>query len=724
MSISKIFWRFKLTALSAVILSASATNLLADDELEQVIKVDINLHMKHEVGGNSIFERRKWINVHAASFENDWTDLNDQSRGALNADPNFMTNFLEGYDVYMGRDTGLMRFQLGLLPQDPNRMGWVNGAAAINNGNGFRFNYTSTNGFRDRFKLARQHEHRATDAIVAAQQHPYWPNGDPISAAQQWSFSQADTPAEPFGTATGNYLANFLFGFFNRGGGDTFGASKPTYLEVMNEPLFDLVDFPKPGSTPVTPLQVFNFHNAVANEVRAYTPPAGGKPHKDMKIGGYTVAFPDFDREGKLLVESFGRWEERDKLFIDTAGANMDFFSVHLYDFPTFPVGPEVYRRLRRGSNVEATLDMMEQYSLLALGERKPFVISEFGASVHTLRPLPWQPLRDAHKLAGMNGLMMSFLERPDQIVKAIPFIPIKAEWGRFRNSSNVTTPYSNRLLRQKCEADMSLPPPCDTAPGLPASEKAWVYTDLVKFYELWSDVKGIRVDSWASDLDIQANAYVDGNTATIILNSLEFSEAEIDLRLLGAEGKTISEIFVKEYYIDSSNLPQLDEKTYYQMPEAITLNPEATMVMHIHYVDDISISTTNNEVKYYADTYKQPITAGSTISFNIDGVALGSHGEAILRLGLGRAHDKSLKPKVRFNGKTIKVPTDYRGYDQYDGGLGRPEFFGVIEVPVKHKLLQETNTVELEFSDDGGFVTTATLQVFNTEDKLKRGQR
>ncbi|WP_105101538.1 agarase [Microbulbifer pacificus] len=656
-----------------------------------VVKIDFNLNMRHTVGGESKFDRRKFITVHASNTENDWFGSNSQSAGAPNDDPDLMTSFLEGYDVYFGRDTGGMKWQLSQLPEDGTRPGFIDEGAASTNGGNARWNYTE--GTTANAALARKHEHRATDMIVGGQQHPYWPNGDDVGMG--WSFSQTDTEEEPLGTAVGHYMANYLYEYFNRGSNDSYGQPKPVFLEVMNEPLYDLVDYPKNKDAGTTPEDVFKFHNAVANEVRAYRDQWGLASHDNVLIGGYTVAFPDFEKD------NFNRWEERDKLFIDIAGANMDFLSVHFYDFPAF----QGTRQLRRGSNVEATFDMLEQYSIMVTGERKPFVVSEIGATVHSMMNDPWSPERDGYKLRALNGLTMNMLERPDQILKSIPFVTIKAEWGR------TEVPYTNRLMRQKFEA---------------AGETgdAWIYTELVKFYQLWSDVKGTRIDSWASDLDIQVNAYVDDKTAYLVLNNLEQENTELNLAALGTDGNSLQSVTLKELYYDADGKPVLDISDSTELPQMYTLQSEATTILQLTYTNPITIDGDGTETKYYADTYKQPITADAKLQFAINDVVVGDAGEAVLRLGIGREHGKSLTPSVTVNGNALTVPEDYQGYDQYYGGKGRAQFFGVLEIPVDLEYLNEDNTVEIVFEDEGGFVSTATLQVFNTSSALVRGAR
>jgi len=218
-------------------------------------------------------------------------------------------------------------------------------------------------------------------------------------------------------------------------------------VEVMNEPDWPLLDN---GDTPAS--TVWEFHNSVADHIRAR--------NENVLIGGYCTTFPDLEEN------NFREWQDEWRLFIDLCGANMDFYSLHLYDFPVFGQGGNV-QWWRKGSNLEATLDMIEHYSILKTGRALPFVISEYGASTHALINDEWSPWRDWLKVKSINAMLMSFMDRPNMMLKTIPFIICKAEWGR------TAVPYSNRLMRQANEPD--------------SHTGEWVYTDMVKFYQLWS---------------------------------------------------------------------------------------------------------------------------------------------------------------------------------------------------------------------------------------------
>ncbi|XPF95447.1 hypothetical protein ACM9HF_05375 [Colwellia sp. RE-S-Sl-9] len=96
------------------------------------------------------------------------------------------------------------------------------------------------------------------------------------------------------------------------------------------------------------------------------------------------------------------------------------------------------------------------------------------------------------------------------------------------------------------------------------------------------------------------------------------------------------------------------------------------------------------------------------------------TYGEAVIRLGVGRAHNKSLTPVVKINGAEVAVIEDIRGHDLKT----RPEFFGVLEIPVSYDLLKENNTITVNFPDTGGNVSSVTMQVFNMTDEAARTPR
>jgi agarase len=248
-----------------------------------------------------------------------------------------------------------------------------------------------------------------------------------------------------------------------------------------------------------------------------------------------------------------------------------------------------------------------------------------------------------------------------------------------------------------------------------------WVYSDLIKFYQLWSDVNGTRVDTWSSEVDILVDAYVEGSTAHIILNNLEAENTEFNLKTLGINDNRINSIDVKHLVTGTDNTMSLNESRISSVDNSITLDAESTMIIKLNFDAAIAIDQSNTETKHYANSYKHAITANTAITLNINDVNKGAQGEAILRLGIGRDHGQSLQPSVMINGNAVSVPADFRGYDQNLGGQARANFFGVIEIPVPYEYLQLNNTVLVEFTDTGGFISSAAIQAFEMSREVNR---
>ncbi|APZ45497.1 hypothetical protein BW723_03925 [Polaribacter reichenbachii] len=134
-------------------------------------------------------------------------------------------------------------------------------------------------------------------------------------------------------------------------------------------------------------------------------------------------------------------------------------------------------------------------------------------------------------------------MEKPDVMLKTMPFKLLKANWWKSKEFPNAKYPY--RLFRQKKELE-----------GETGNE--WVFTELVKFYQLWSDVKGTRIDTKTTDIDIQADAYVDGKKMYLILNNMETSAQTLNLNILNLDKNNIKSITAKHLY-EVNELPILD---------------------------------------------------------------------------------------------------------------------------------------------------------------------
>ncbi|PWJ42888.1 T9SS type A sorting domain-containing protein [Sediminitomix flava] len=626
----------------------------------QTIAIDVNLNVNHKIGTSTDFERDKFITIHADIDDRDWYD-------AENFTDNLIDQFLNGYDVYMGRNTGGVQWIMnGVMREDPNRPGYADVTHIESEGLKRRNNYASNNTYH-------AYEHR-NNKILCTQLHPFYPDGKKTNKG--WAFSQTDTEEEPLGTASGEFYAHYINNFFGTGGNT--GQPAPTYVEITNEPLWDLYNEID---------NAFKFHRTVAQQIKKISP--------NTKIGGFCTAFPNLEED------NFQRWENRWKKFMDTSGDLMDSWAIHLYDFPA--IGGK--KKLRRGSNVEATFDMMEQYSTMLFGEVKPFLITEFGASSHDYKGT-WSPYLDYLHNTAANALVMQFMERANNIGTAINYTMLKATWG----SPSVDNVWSARLLRRKDE---------------PVSLTGeWVYSDRVHFYQLWSDVKGTRVDAFQHNLDILTDAYVDGDKAYVIMNNLAWEDKNVKINLFEDAGLSINTLKKKHYRLDDTNASadknggKLETINYSSdIPETFIIGAEGTMILEYTFSGQIAITDTSQEIKHYAQEYYKPIKANTAEVFHINGVTIGTYGEAMLRLGLGRAHNKSLRPSIQFNGTDLEVPENFRGDEQVD----RDTFFGVLEIPVPYELLESSNTVSVTFPDSDGHISSVAMQAYEFSKALGR---
>lgn len=603
--------------------------------------VTLHLDTAHEVGGISTFDREKFITIHSAHTESDW----DGEKEKLNY-------LVDDLDVYFGRETGAITWELTQLREDSTNRGFVD----------FKTMQQRAREARETYAL-RTHLHRyenRSDLVICAQVNPFWPGSDlirPPDGSPHWAL------ANP--TATAQYMVYWLNMFT---GGN--GVPRPKYLEIMNEPLYELaVSHPE-----VKPREAFDYHKQVAEQIRAL--------NDEVLLGGYTAAFPDFEKD------DFKRWETRWKDFIDVTGDDIDFYSLHLYDFPGIDGGK---KRYRKGANLEATFDMLEHYSVLKSGKVKPFLISEYGSQLNDWYDQPWSPYRDWLCLKAINSMLMQFSAKPDRIIKAIPFIAAKAEWGH--NMGGSGEPYYWRLMRRANEPE--------------AETGDWVFTDQIKFYELWSGVRGERRLIRANDPDLLVNAYVEGNRASLIFNNLGTDPKKIELETAGAEKPARKKLLVKHLY-PFENKARLDWVEKPPETSAFELGSEATMIVEITFSEAVPAESKVIESKHYATSYFQKIEAEAPLKFILEQLPEMNEGEAILRLGVGRDHGQSLRPLVHVNGQLIPVPESYKGPDQKD----KLRFFGVLEIPVPIEHLQDTNEVMVQFPDVGGHVSSLALEI------------
>lgn len=628
------------------------------------VKVEVNIDVNHQVGEETSFNRIKWMNVHSSQSSSVWNDVEDKLE--------YLVNDL---DVYFGRETGHITSNAKRVNEDPIRPGYADPDHMKTRGDADKISYA---------KKTNRHGYERGNFVVAGQQLPLFPNGNNATNGG-WYYSTTDTASEPFGTASGEFCADYFNNFFGNGG--TTGFPMPKYFEIMNEPVWHFVDGNHDGGGTIE--QVFKFHKTVADIVHDKV--------SGLQIGGYGTAFPDFDDGGNLT-----HWNERWGPFIKDYGSSFDFYSIHLYDRPI--QNGEVIEQFRKGGRNEATFDMMEHYSMLNYNELKPFFMTEYGGQLWGMSDEDrlWRPHNDWRRIEAFNAMLMQFLERPNNIISAIPFVMPKAEWG-YDTAKDI--PYRCRLLRKANEPE--------------EYSGEWVWTEYIKFFQLWSDVKGLRLDTYANNHDFQVDAYADGKEVYVILNNIESATVDFNLEIKGQHNNEIESIQLKRLYFNNDEQVILDISNPDSFEGLKDIRDDETIIVKYIFKDDVLIDETSQEKKYYATTYKQPIVANTPIEFTFNNIIKETEGEAVLRLGLARELAlKRFPTDIKINGTSIGVPNNYRGDQQ----RGRKQFFGMLEINVPFTLMKEgANEVEVMFNETGGHISSSAIQVFNFSREIER---
>ncbi|PKQ61390.1 hypothetical protein BZG02_15635 [Labilibaculum filiforme] len=669
----------------------------------QDVKVDVNLDIKHSVNGVSDFGRERHITLHSSLSESDWIGEDEK-----------MKYLLDDLDVYLGRDNGSATWKFQYSAEDPDRPNHADPDSLKTFANWYKGEYEEI----ITKNHTKQYESRSTEMIMGTNPHPTYP-----------TFSYWHMCGSEWGRANGydwipltvessaEWMVDYMENFFVNTLAEK-GELAPKYWEVINEPDMLL----NTGAFMVSSWELlWKYHNLVAKGIKERlgdkAPLIGG-----MTWGLHDLASDDLTRardvnyasayygntpadeqmkalaaaavESKYLTQT-GPWTQWDVLwkgFMDEAGKNMDFYSIHIYDWPTYGADGGT---IRSGGHTEAMLDLIEWYDVNQNGinKRKPLVVSEYGAVQGAWTYKPHEERYDWENLKPFNSMLMQFLERPDYIVKSMPFTPVKATWGDTDKDGNGKPDYfyHSKMLRD------------DDQDG------NWEWSEFIKWYELWDDIKGTRVDTKSSDPDVQVDCYIDGKDVYLILNNLEDEATNINLNFFGSSLKPKS-VRMKHMYLKGASDVTLDDKTQNSAPASVVLNPDATMVLKYSYDGNIAINQTSTESKFYGNSVGNnqhvPIVSGDN-TFYVNGLDVPSNieqTEAMLRI-TGNFYDApdnvaggflTIK-KLSVNGTVVKTPIDWRGTQQL-----RSRYFGTLEIPIPANLLQANNTITVDFQHAG----------------------
>jgi len=435
----------------------------------------------------------------------------------------------------------------------------------------------------------------------------------------------------------------------------------------------------KVGAANTTWQEMIDLHIAVAERVHSDLP--GGR----HLIGGPTAAYPQYQ------LRNFSNFATGMGQFIALAGPSIDFLSLHLYDSyqPDMDSDPGDYSP-RSGNNLDAVLDLNEAYSYNQLGRVLPQLVSEYGSSFK-VNNFTYSPTHDWFILRGVNSKLLQFLERPDRLLKAIPFIVGKATW--YPTMGEFFYPFTLWHLEQE---------------GYNGKDQQWVETHLGKFYQLWERVTGSRVKATSSDANIQVAAFLSSQTLFVCLNNVRNNTARavISLPAFGSSAQVnVSRLF----YNASTMTPQLDQ-TLFPMPTAETFNvsflPEETAIFSFPLPSRALAPTTIDITTFYGSPTMVAAIPGSHLLFNMSAANLsgGSSRRQTIDHGFVRV---SFSQQLQSATESVVYPS----FISVDGGSPLPvepalqsagrnmvdvhtlEFFGSLRVALPAATLLEMNT-------------------------------
>lgn len=718
----------------------------------QNINVDVNLNMKHSVEGVSEFGRERRMTIHATPHESDWNGHEDM-----------LDYLINDLDVYFGRETGGPTWKMHYVEEDPDKPGWANEAQMIEHGGGLKQWYNSSS-----FVSRHQYETKSKGMIMGINDHsPMYPNLSWFpgfgKGAGGWFVKDTDAAAD--------WVAKYLAHYHAQSDQD-IGEPLPKYYEAYNEPDMNFMDTSF-GMIVSSLEKNWEYHKLVAQKVREKlgdkAPLIGGMTWGQLdlyKSDGLNRTDGQFwydnsSAEAGLLYDNmlsgvgsgipnpgignavwpkawdnrsdqWWQWDFMYQGFIDYAGADMDFYGVHMYDWPNAN-NTTAKANTRAGGHIEAFLDMFEWYDNTLFGDKKDIVLSEFGdANTNYILSLP-NGVRDWPFLKSFNQMQMQFLERPSHVVYSMPFAPTKAIWGASFSGNNVIR-YGGATLMEPRGSWTGDP---DTW-TMNEPTGGWGWSKIIYFFELWKDVEGTRIDTKSSDNDLQVDAYVLNDKAYLILNNTQDFSKTMNLKLHGDGGNTVSNVEFRHLFKGDDDIPALTVTQMTEVPSQVTLKPNATIILEYTFGSNITIDEESQETKYMCE----PLAGNATnkrgtqlchtspqnnITATINGVvAPTTTGEAIIRIGgfFANPSDGILADgsrglrvkKLTVNGNDVIVQSDNfvantRGYGV---GSWQGSWFGVVELecPVEY-LVNGQNTVYFERWQNAQF-TTAMIQVFD----------
>ena len=479
------------------------------------------------------------------------------------------------------------------------------------------------------------------------------------------------------------YLEEVVYGTGPGQGYLPFDADR-FHIEIMNEPQLELYSGP-------TWNDVIDFHKNVTIKVKEQFPQAS--------LGGASVGeapFPNWNPHrwdlAKQMMDDMTTWQ-------DSQGnpVEFDFWTFHPYDVhrvrSTGPNAGNMETQVRESvGHLEGMMDLFENYSDINFGDPKQFAVTEYGATIYTedgsqnfgsytRSQRQWDEMRDIKKK------LMVFLDRPDRIINATPFIA--PQW--YTSSSPTEESGAHYVMWDR------------------QSDGSFTETIIGSMYRMYNDVEGDYIGISSDNPDIQTMAFRDNDTLHVLLNNLSTGSQSVNLQALVGSA-SVTGATIDRLTWNGSQGVYTDDQNVLGSWQNLNLTGEEGAKLTLTLDSSVPFASAVNEQTFYGDDVQSLINQpGSTSEvFNI-GATTQNALSARMRVNIAeRSNVWNESFQVVVNGNVIPIsPTGSIGFDDADSWLFSREF----DVPLSY-LNDGNNQVYVDFNSNGGQLVTTSLIV------------
>lgn len=629
-------------------LQAAATVTL-DVQAVEAVAVNLDAGTRRFIEGTNDFDRARFVNTHGDLW------VTPELRSQL-ADPDEFGVIKTRYDTTIDSTAGGVHLATNYpdgLPEDPLRPGFIDPvllAAAMDAYN----NWIATGARHQPLREYPASGNQNVAVFSGRNTTLHWP--DYLLTDPETQQFKENIPLNYPGYADliNEFFAQLVVPI----------SPDRLYFEVINEPNFDL-------DAEYTIDNVVDIHQAVPPLVRAQ--------HPDLLIGGPSFGGTGFrDQEG---------WDLFNQV-LTQAGDQLDFWSFHPYDRYNISASNVVNKGIvTSAGRLTANLDLIESRSNELFGSPKQFAITEYGAWTLAFGDYS-QYDRQQRMWDQVNAVvekMLVFMDRPDRILTATPFI--NTIDGGVDGGASVGDAWSTRLWARD-------------------DDGTFVETTVASMYRLLSGVDGAYASVSSDNADLQTQAFRDGNTVYLVLNNLTDKPLDVDLTATTGSYSGIVSAVRKRLRYDNGTA-DFDSGTAITNWNQVPLDGQEKTVIQFTLDGFEAYDAAINERTFYGAASNIPIASGGQASTTVT-ADLTEAVSAAVRIGFMRPGDTSVPEiTISVNGTDFTLPAGTQGYDDADATTTSRE----VSIPLS-ALNNGSNTVTVSFPDDGGHLLSTVILV------------